>query len=44
VLTNPDYIGTLVTSGLFGWLLVGGASLLMLGGVAWIRKMIQIEV
>jgi tight adherence protein B len=44
VLTNPDYIGTLVTSGLFGWLLVGGASLLMLGGVVWIRKMIQIEV
>jgi tight adherence protein B len=44
VLTNPDYIGTLVTSGLFGWLLVGGASLLMLAGVMWIRKLIQIEV
>jgi tight adherence protein B len=43
-ISNPAYIGTLVTSGFFGWLLVGSASLLMLGGVLWIRKMIKIEV
>ena len=44
ILVRPDYIGALVTSGLFGWMLVGGASVLMLIGVVWIRKMIQIEV
>lgn len=44
ILVRPEYIGTLVTSGLFGWTLVVGASTLMLVGVLWIRKMIQIEV
>jgi len=44
ILVNPDYIATLVTSGLFGWLLVGGAVVLMLIGVIWIRNLIKIEV
>ena len=44
ILVRPEYIGTLVTSGAIGWLLVGGAGVLMLVGVFWIRKMIQIEV
>jgi tight adherence protein B len=44
ILVRPEYIGALVTSGLFGWAMVVGASTLMLIGVIWIRKMIQIEV
>jgi tight adherence protein B len=44
ILVRPEYIGTLVTSGFFGWMLVGGASLLMVAGVIWIRNLIRIEV
>jgi tight adherence protein B len=44
ILVRPEYIGVLVTSGLFGWLLVGGAVFLMLVGIVWIRNLIRIEV
>jgi tight adherence protein B len=44
IIVRPEYIGVLVTSGFFGWALVIGASVLMLAGVLWIRKLIQIEV
>jgi tight adherence protein B len=44
ILVRPAYIATLVTSGLIGWVMVGMACVLMLIGVIWIRKMIQIEV
>jgi tight adherence protein B len=44
ILVRPEYISVLVTSGPFGWMLVGGASALMLAGVLWIRNMIRIEV
>jgi tight adherence protein B len=44
IVVRPEYIGVLVTSGFFGWAMVIGAVVLMLGGVLWIRKLIQIEV
>jgi tight adherence protein B len=44
ILVRPDYISALVTSGLFGWSMVVGASVLMLAGVVWIRNLIRIEV
>ena len=44
ILVRPEYIATLVTSGLFGWTMVVGAGVLMVIGIIWIRKMIQIEV
>ncbi len=44
ILVRPEYISTLVTSGLIGYTLVGGAVFLMLVGVIWIRKLIKIEV
>jgi tight adherence protein B len=44
ILVRPEYISVLVTSGLFGWILVGGAVFLMLVGVIWIRNLIRIEV
>jgi tight adherence protein B len=44
IIARPEYISVLVTSGFFGWAMVIGASVLMLGGVLWIRKLIQIEV
>ena len=44
ILVRPEYIAALVTSGAFGWLMVIGASVLMVIGIVWIRKMIQIEV
>ena len=43
-LARPEYVGTLVTSGLFGWVLVGGGAFLMVVGVIWIRNLIRIEV
>lgn len=44
ILVNPEYISTLVTSGFIGFALVGGAVLLMIIGVIWIRNLIKIEV
>jgi tight adherence protein B len=44
IVVRPEYIGVLVTSGFFGWAMVIGATFLMLVGVLWIRKLIQIEV
>jgi tight adherence protein B len=44
ILVRPEYISTLVTSGVFGWILVGGAVGLMVVGVVWIRNLIRIEV
>jgi tight adherence protein B len=43
-LVNPEYISILVTSGLLGWLMIAIGVLLMVIGVFWIRKLIQIEV
>jgi tight adherence protein B len=43
-LVNPTYIGVLVTSGLVGWSMIVVALILMLIGVIWIRRLIQIEV
>ena len=44
ILTRPEYISTLVTSGPIGWLMVIGATTLMGAGVLWIQRMIKIEV
>ncbi len=44
ILVRPDYISTLITSGAIGYLLIGGAVVLMIAGVIWIRNLIRIEV
>ncbi|HEX2240727.1 MAG TPA: type II secretion system F family protein, partial [Actinomycetota bacterium] len=41
--SNPSYIGLLFTTGL-GLLMVGVSALLLLAGVLWMRKLIQIDV
>jgi tight adherence protein B len=44
VLMRPEYVGVLVTSGLLGYMMIGGAVFLMAVGVFWIRNLIRIEV
>jgi tight adherence protein B len=44
ILVRPEYVSTLVTSGALGWIMVIGGSVLMLGGVVWIRNLVRIEV
>lgn len=44
ILVRPEYIAVLVTSGFIGFAMIGGAVLLMLIGVIWIRNLIRIEV
>lgn len=44
VLVRPEYVGILVQSGLMGYAMIVGAILLMLVGIVWIRKLVQIEV
>ncbi|MFN2526085.1 MAG: type II secretion system F family protein [Actinomycetota bacterium] len=42
-LSNPSYIGLLFTTGL-GLLMVGVSALLLVAGILWMRKLIQIDV
>jgi tight adherence protein B len=42
-LVNPDYIGLLFSRTL-GWIMVGGAIVLMGAGILWMRKVIDIDV
>lgn len=41
--TNPDYIGTLFTS-TFGYVAIGVGVLLMIAGIIWLRRIVNIEV
>jgi tight adherence protein B len=43
LLINPDYLATLFESG-FGLVMIAGASVLMVIGAFWMRKIIRIEV
>ena len=42
-LLNPGYINVLFTDPI-GWLMLGAAGLLMLVGIVWMRKLVQIDV
>lgn len=39
----PDYIQTLFGSAI-GWIMIGGSTLMALAGVAWIQKIVKVEV
>jgi tight adherence protein B len=42
-ITSPEYIGLLFSTTI-GWVMVGGASVLLVAGVLWMRKIVNIDV
>jgi tight adherence protein B len=42
-ITNPKYIGLLFSTKI-GWVMVGGATILLTAGVLWMRKIVNIDV